>query len=214
MTIDSSNKYSNIPIIELLQQIKNHVVDPAKFPKETRKACVQVLFHEGYQQSAMASLLKTSDRTIRRDIVEIRKENSLEASPELTAELLGDMVAMARIAFARLRQSARSAKCTPRDITDAEFLAWTVMKEMVEKLNLVGFLKLGSGLPKTFNVEKDSDEGLTESDKAFKQKCNLMTPMQREILLERMLRWVQTGVEVNLEDIPEDGEQEPPQAKQ
>ncbi len=210
MTKDSTKKYNDIPIIELLKKIQNQIVDPTNFPKETRKACVQVLLCEGYTQTAMASLLKTCDRTIRRDIVEIRKENSLEAGPELTAELLGDMVTIARASFARLKQIARSANSTPGAMTDAEFLAWTVMKEMVEKLDLVGFLKLGEGFPKPYNPAKDSTGAFNEEEKAFQRQCELMTPMQREMLVEKMYRWMNTIVEEKNKESSSNSQQSPP----
>jgi len=65
------------PILSLLQDIKSGVIDPRDIEKELRQQIVEVLLLEGTMVPQIAQILKVSDKTIRRDTLDIKERNAL-----------------------------------------------------------------------------------------------------------------------------------------
>ncbi len=124
-------KLNDLPASEILIRIKSGLIDPTLLDKSTRQTCVEVLIMEGYAHTLIASLFKMSDRTIRRDLVEIRQRNAVSASPELTKQLVGELIATERSHYASLKQIARIKDAYPDERTRAEAMAWKARKELV-----------------------------------------------------------------------------------
>ncbi len=131
-----------MPVLTLIQQIKAGAINPRTITKEDRQQCVAVLMLEGYPLSHIAQILGRSDKTIGRDLAEIRGKNSLTPSFELAKQLIGELLAKARTHQAHLMRLARSTDGSIGDKVQAEYLAWRVEKEAVEKLQTLGYLPL------------------------------------------------------------------------
>lgn len=126
----------------LLGQIKSGQIDPKTMSSRNRQVCVEALILEGYQNASVAQVLKVSDRTVRRDIQEIRRKNALEPSVDLAKQMIGQFFQKAMNHHAYLTRLARSQKATVAEKTLAETAAWRVLKECLEKLQLLGYLPL------------------------------------------------------------------------
>jgi transposase len=136
----TSKKEEEFPIFSLIQQLKDETLDPKTLPRELRQQCVEVLWAEGYGESSMAQILKRSEKTIKRDLQEIREKNSLSANLELAKQIIGEMLQRARMHQGYLVRLARSKEATVSEKAQSEYLAWRVQKELVEKMQSVGYL--------------------------------------------------------------------------
>ncbi|MBF0572112.1 MAG: hypothetical protein HQL12_09640, partial [Candidatus Omnitrophica bacterium] len=188
-----TNKDSDLPVVEVLRKIKEGGLDPALLSKESRQACIEALAVEGYGTSQIASLLKKSDRTIRRDLAEVRTNNSIFASPEFTAMICGELLSMARNQYARLKQIARSNEVPGEEKARVEYMSWLIFKELTDKLYKIGFLPVGKKsvgekqiMPQ--NLEKQEDSGEYKIDPGTLKLYEMMTPMDRERLIEKLHR--------------------------
>jgi hypothetical protein len=126
--------------LSIIQDIKNNVLDPKTLSPDERYRCVDFLLREGYTQEQAAQVFKTTDRTIRRDIVKFNKENKLTASGDLSKEIIGDMYRKATMHHAYLVRCARSPELSVVERGQLEFMAWRVLKETIEKMQSLGYL--------------------------------------------------------------------------
>jgi hypothetical protein len=133
-------KEEDLPIFSLIQQLKDESLDPRTLPKELRQQCVEVLWTEGYGESSMAQILKRSEKTIKRDLQDIREKNALSPNLELARQIIGETVQRARLHQGYLVRLARSKDATVSEKAQSEYLAWKVQKELVEKMQSLGYL--------------------------------------------------------------------------
>ena len=127
---------------KIIQDINSGLVDPNLLDKTTRQECVAVLIGEGYTHSQIAQIMKRSEKTISRDMVDMRKKNALSPSVEFARETVGELVTRARNHASYLMRLAREKDSPTASKAGAEFLAWKVIKELVEKLQTLGYLPL------------------------------------------------------------------------
>jgi len=130
------------PILSLLQNIQSGAVDPRDINKELRQQIVEVLLLEGTMVPQIAQILKVSDKTIRRDIADIKERNALTPSLELAKQTIGDMKMRAEAHRSHLMRLARTQDATVSEKSLAEYYAWKISKELVEKLQSVGYLPM------------------------------------------------------------------------
>lgn len=128
------------PVISLIQQIKAKQIDPQNLSAEDRRRCVEFLRIEGYQVPEIAQILRRDDRTIRRDLNQIRAENAVSPDPALVERVVGDLLQQADSSRAHLRRIAREQGASAMERHLAEHAAWKVTKECVETLQSVGYL--------------------------------------------------------------------------
>ncbi len=190
--MDNDNKQENlydIPTFELLEKIKNKIIDPVLLPKSTRQACVEVLMVEGHHPSPIATLLKKSDRTIRRDMLEIRQRNAVIASPAFTQMLVGDLINNARNHYEHLKKIARSEDAYPDEQTRAETMAWKVNVQLIDKLYKLGCIMAGhfEAPIKKYNV----DDEMTDEQKATMIKIRQLRPMETHKVLDAIIKEIQ-----------------------
>src|SRR5690242_808228 len=81
-----------ISVHTILTDIKTGKLDPVALTKPVRQQCVEALMLEGHQPSALAPILKVSDKTIKRDLNEIFERNAVNPSPELAKRLIGEFL--------------------------------------------------------------------------------------------------------------------------
>jgi len=211
MAYNNPNNTDNILVFETLQKIKNGLLDPRTLSKSERLACVEVLLFEGHHHSLIASLLKKCDRTIGRDIVEIRKRNALKATPELTQILIGEFIANARNQYSRFKQIAREGNASIREKIQAEFSAWRVYYDMIDKLHSVGFILPAHCQEDIANLDFQNKNQknllvMSKKDEELKRQYSALTPMDRERLMEKLRKEI-----VNIdEEMAKEEQEEPP----
>jgi len=129
--------------ITLLQKIKSGEINPKMLSKEERQACVSVLtLQEGFTIAQIAQLMCCCEKTIQRDLAEIRKKNSLSPSLELAKEQIGEFIVKAQVHASHLMRFARSGEGSLGERVQAEFCAWRIRKEFMDKLQTLGYLPL------------------------------------------------------------------------
>ena len=127
-------------ILTLIQQVKDSQIDAKTFDKDLRQQIVEVLLAEAYTVPSMAQILKVSDKTIKRDIDEIRLQNALTPNPDFVKKIIGEMVSFARINRDHLMRLARSPNTSVAERTQAEYYAAQVSFALVTKLQSLGYL--------------------------------------------------------------------------
>lgn len=130
------------PIISVIQDIKNGVLNPKTLSQDLRQRCVDFLLREGYTEEQCGQILMRDERTIRRDLEKIQKQNSLNPNADLAKQIIGDMFRKAMVHHRYLMRLARSPIASEGTKSQSEFLAWRVLKEVVEKMQTLGYLPL------------------------------------------------------------------------
>jgi hypothetical protein len=154
----------DLPIFSLIQKLKDESLDPSTLPKELRQQCVEVLWAEGYGEPSMAQILKRSEKTIKRDLQEIRERNALTPDLELAKQVIGETVQRARMHQGYLVRLARSKDATVSEKSQSEYLAWKVQKELVEKMQSLGYLP---SRPKEITGDIYHHMSLQEEERSF-----------------------------------------------
>lgn len=128
------------PVLALIHQIKEGKLQAKKLSAEDRRRCVEVLRAEGYSHAEIAQILQVSERTIHRDIQQIRETHALAPDPTFPERMIGELCQQAEVSIARLRRIAREKNTSAMERAMAESFAWKVCRELFEKLQSVGYL--------------------------------------------------------------------------
>lgn len=136
------NNDNNTQTLSLLKQIQQGVVDPKDIDKDARLQVVEALVFEGSSVPQIAVILKVSDRTIRRDIAAIRKQNALSPDNNWAKMFIGNMSMKAENHSSSITRLARSSKASVGEKTQAEYLAWKIAEEHTKILQTLGYLPL------------------------------------------------------------------------
>lgn len=131
---------SEKPIINMIQQMKDTTLDPETLSKDLRQQCVEVMLGEGYGVSSIAQILKRSEKTIKRDLEDIRQKNALTPDIELAKKIIGEAVMYSRIHRDQLMRLARTKDASVSERAQAEYYAHRVETEMLDKLQSLGYL--------------------------------------------------------------------------
>lgn len=130
------------PILVLIEQLKSGNTDPETVTKELRQECIELLMAEGYSISAMAQIFKKCERTVRRDLEDIRARNALTPDIDLAKKIIGELVMFMRTHRGHLMRLARLKDASVAERVQAEYLAARVGLELISKLQTLGFLPL------------------------------------------------------------------------
>ena len=135
-------KNDELSAVQLLQDINNGFLDPTTLDKVSRQKCVELLVAEGYLYSHAAQVLKVSEKTIKRDMKEIRARNALTPNLEFAKGVIGDLFQKGLNHHAFLMRIARSKDSSNIEKIQAEASAWRVLRELIESLQSLGYLPL------------------------------------------------------------------------
>jgi transposase len=143
------------PISFILQKIRSGSMLPRDLEKEDRQRCVESLFCEGFSEVQISQELQRSEKTIRRDLSEIRRRNAISPSVEQAKELIGEMQQQARLQISRLTRIAISPDSSEEEKINAEAVAWKIRDEFTSRLQTLGYLPLK---PTEYVLTQQSDE--------------------------------------------------------
>ena len=130
----------DVPMLTVIQQIKEGILNPKILTKELRQQCVEVFLAEGYTIPSMAKILKRNEKTIRRDIDEIRERNALSPDINFSKNIIGEMVTGVRINRNHLMRLARTSGASVAEKCQSEYQAALVLFQMIGKLQSLGYL--------------------------------------------------------------------------
>jgi transposase len=129
------------PAIAIIQQLKDGLLSPKTLVKDQRQRCVEALVLEGYAYSHMAQVFHCSEKTIQRDLVELRARNAAAPpSPELAKQLIGDYLSKTEAHHAHLMRLARTKEASVAERAQAEALAAKVLTDRFDRLQSLGYL--------------------------------------------------------------------------
>jgi len=126
--------------VQLLQEVNSGLLDPKMLDKPNRQRCVELLIAEGYGYQHISQVLKISEKTVSRDMKEIRSRNELTPSIEFAKETIGDLFRQGLNHHAYLMRLARSKDATNPEKIQGEFMAWRVLRELAERMQSLGYL--------------------------------------------------------------------------
>jgi len=150
--------------VQLLQEINANLLDAKTLDKSSRQRCIELLIAEGYGYQHISQALKISEKTVGRDMKKIRTRNELTPSIEFAEETIGDLFRQGLNHHAYLMRLARIKDASISEKMQSEFAAWKVLKELIEKLQSLGYLPskpteiIGSFYHHTDNDENNSPE--------------------------------------------------------
>jgi hypothetical protein len=139
-TQDMDNENQEQPVMVLIQAIKEGRTDPQTIGKELRQRCVEVFMGEGYTIANMAQILKKSEKTIKRDVQEIREINALTPDIELVSKIAGELLCYGHTHRNFLMRLARGKDGTVSEKAQAEYYAYLVSADLITKLQSLGYL--------------------------------------------------------------------------
>lgn len=129
-------------VIQLLQEINSGQTNPCMLDKASRQLCVDFLKLEGYTNAQIAQVLKCSEKTVSRDVGEIQDRHKMKPNPDFFMKFIGDVFKKAMNHHDFFLRLARAKETPVSDKIQAEFAAWKVLKELVDKLQSLGYLPL------------------------------------------------------------------------
>jgi len=179
------------PILSLIQDIKDGRIAPETIDKELRQQCIEVFLGEGYTISSIAQILKKTDRTIRRDMEDIRARNAIVPDMELAKKMIGEMVVYMHTHRAYLMRLARTKDTSVAEKAQAEYLAARIGLDLVAKLQTLGFLPLKpqeivADISHHVSTDNESSFGdlrtqILEIERISKEKGDLTPEMAQEL---------------------------------
>jgi len=136
-----------IPILSVIQQIKDGNLDPSTLKKKLRQQCVEVFLSQGYQASAIQQIFKVSYKTILRDIDDIFEKNKVLPDQSLVPRLVGEFMVNCRNQISSLKRLANNTKASVSERAQAEYSAFLILDGMIRRLQAVGYVQ-----PETHNI--------------------------------------------------------------
>ena len=210
------------PVLAIIARIKNKQLHPHTLSADDRRRCVEVLRAEGYTQAEMAQILQRSERTIWRDLEQIKTEHALTVGPQFAEAMIGDLVRQAEISAAHLRRIARETESSAMERAMAESFAWKVIRELFEKLQSVGYLpRVPQGIVAEVYQRLEADpiasyEQLAEQIQELQRVDHTIGLDDPERLRRQALLWdeVQRGrLSVQVERMKKQNSDTPPQGE-
>lgn len=131
-----------ISTMRLIQEVNSGITDPKLLDKQSRQRCIEFLVTEGYTYSQIAQVLKCSEKTVGRDLKDIRARNELAPNVQFAKQLIGEMFQRGMNHHNYLMRLARMKEASISEKIQSEFAAWKILKELVEKLQTLGYLPL------------------------------------------------------------------------
>jgi len=123
---------------ELIRDLKAGKIVGKGVPPESRRECVQWLSLEGLSNAEIADLFQMCEKTIRRDIAELRRKNAIHPSQTHVAEMLGEFQLQVQTSVMRLRRVGRDSRTSPADQIAAERAIAESLNNLIKRLHSVG----------------------------------------------------------------------------
>lgn len=136
------DKSEHSPILQILNQISSgeRNLDDQPLPKDIRIECVDYLWMEELRPvAAIASILKVSEKTIRRDQDEINERNAKKLSTEDTVKLVGELVTKLSSSHENLMRLAKDKKGSVQERAQAGIYASKAIEGQIAILQKLGF---------------------------------------------------------------------------
>ena len=128
------------PVLHILKQIANGTLDPKTLSPELRQDCVRCMHGLGKDISSMASVLQVSDKTIRRDKVEIVEKDAKALPADYRQRLRGDLMTRMSSINDLMMRLANDQNFEGQDRVQAGYHVWKMIKDEIEIARGLGLL--------------------------------------------------------------------------
>jgi hypothetical protein len=142
-TIPAENGHSAEDVDRLIQQIHDGECDPISLSAEQRRHCVENLSNRAFTTSEIATLLRTSARTVQRDRAVLRDERAVTPDVRLGDQLLGEFERQVETAAARLHRLSHDDACPPYARLWAAEATVRVYRQYLETVHRLGYIEDG-----------------------------------------------------------------------
>ena len=143
MTSPDKNHNTNTAdrsVLSVIRDIQQGAIEATSLAVKDRRQCVEHFTGEGYSVAETAEILQVTDRTIARDRVVIRQVNSVERDPQMTAQMVGQLVSQADTCLQHIRRVTRERDTPPNVRIDGERACWVIFHNLVQRLQSLGYL--------------------------------------------------------------------------
>lgn len=167
---DNKNKEES-PVFKIIQEINEEKREAKDLSKEQRQECVDSLDLQGYNLSQIAKTLNRSEKTIRRDLQDVKARRSVKPSLELATQIVGNMIAKLEACQSHLMRLANSKEGSLQEKSQAIFYAGKMMLELTEKLQSLGYLPSAPQkvIGEIYLHNEDDDKTFAEAKEKLKE---------------------------------------------
>ena len=137
---DSTKPDPGMSVLDHIAALKSCSIGRDALDKETILDIVEYLRAEGVGTSEIAKLFRVQARTIRRDLVAIRKRNAQKADPHLVEEIAGELITEARRCVMRIRRVTGDTDAPHVARIDGERAVFKIVDGLAARLQLLGYL--------------------------------------------------------------------------
>lgn len=139
MADESPQNLDNTPVLQIIKQINNGILDPKNLAKDIRQDCIEHLWYVEAQPVAfMAHLFQVSDKTIRRDQEEIRARRAKATSADYSDVVFGELFEKARAVHENMQRLSRSPDASVQEKAQAGYYTWKIIEQLIEKAQSTG----------------------------------------------------------------------------
>lgn len=166
-----NNNKEESPVFKIIQEIKEGKREAKDLSKEQRQECVDSLDLQGYNVSQIAQVLDRSEKTIRRDLLDVKQRRSVKPSLELATQIVGNMIAKLEAAQSCLMRLANAKEGSLKAKSQAIFYAGQMMLELTEKLQSLGYLPSAPQkvIGEVYFHNEDDDKSFAEAKEKLKE---------------------------------------------
>lgn len=136
-------KRRNRSTMDLIRDLKQGRVRGSQLTPDRRRQCVEFLMLEDVSKHEIADLIGCCERTVRRDLAHIRRDNALLPSSDTHKEILGQYRMQIERSVSRLNKIVRDQSASPTDKITALTVAAEISDQYVGRLAGLGLLSGG-----------------------------------------------------------------------
>lgn len=127
-------------VLSVIRDIHQGAIEAKSLAVEDRRRCVEHLTGDGYSIAETAEIFKVDERTIARDRAAIRQANSIECDPQMTGQMVGQLINQADTCLQRIRRVTRERDTPPNVRIDGEKTCWMIFDNLIQRLQSLGYL--------------------------------------------------------------------------
>lgn len=127
-------------VLSVIRDIHQGAIEAKSLAVEDRRRCVEHLTADGYSIAETAEIFKVNERTIARDRAAILQANSIESDPQMTGQMVGQLINQADTCLQRIRRVTRERDTPPNVRIDGEKTCWMIFDNLIQRLQSLGYL--------------------------------------------------------------------------
>ena len=133
-------KIDDRSVLSLIRDIQQGAIEAKSLAIKDRRRCVQHFNGEGYSAAEAAEILKVNERTIARDRAVIRQANTVACDPQLTGQIVGQLMNQAETCLQHIRRVTRERDTAPSVRVEGEKTCWLIFDTFVQRLQSLGYV--------------------------------------------------------------------------